>query len=146
MATLRNTSRLIQLTERFGYPNDKVLLVVNRAKSFGSITLADVEQLLQRKPAVTIRSDWRLIQAANRGEPAVLVLPQTEFTSKMRELATIISGGMQAIQRVATAPTTMRAALPQVSTNGHNPAAGEGILDRGRAIINRSLSLGRRQG
>ena len=49
MTAIKNVRNLLDVTHALGYPNEKVLLVVNRADSAGGIGLADVQRRSARR-------------------------------------------------------------------------------------------------
>jgi pilus assembly protein CpaE len=72
LAALKNAARFLQLGTDFGYPETKMRLIVNRAKSPGAVGRADIEKHLQYRISCTIPNDASsVVRALNRGEPLV---------------------------------------------------------------------------
>src|SRR5215211_4656910 len=49
LAALKNAARFLRLSQEFGYPGEKVKLVLNRAKGPGAVSVADIEENLRTK-------------------------------------------------------------------------------------------------
>jgi pilus assembly protein CpaE len=94
LPSLKNAARFIRTCREYGYPSDKLVLVVNRENSRGAITRADIEENLKLKVAVGIRSDGRtLIKAINAGEPAVSIDRRSRLSRGVRQLVTLLTSG-----------------------------------------------------
>lgn len=92
LPSLKNAARFIRTCREYGYPADKLLLVVNRENSRGAIARADIEENLKLKVAVGIRSDGRtLIKAINAGEPAVSLDRRSRLSRGVRQLVTLLT-------------------------------------------------------
>jgi pilus assembly protein CpaE len=88
LAALKNAARFLRLTQEFGYPNDKVRLVVNRAKGPGAVSIDDIEENLRIKVALRLPSDGPAVMyALNHGEPLVQVKPKSRVAVGIRQLA-----------------------------------------------------------
>lgn len=61
---LRSTQRTLELFQRLGYTDEKLLVVVNRHQSNDVVTLADAEQLLGRPVFHAVPNDTRASAAA----------------------------------------------------------------------------------
>ena len=88
LAALKNAARFLRLTQEFGYPADKIRLVVNRAKGPGAVSIADIEENLRIRVALRLPSDGpNVMYALNHGEPLVQVRPKSKVARGIRSLA-----------------------------------------------------------
>jgi pilus assembly protein CpaE len=73
ITTLRSTRVYVDVTDQLGYPQEKLMLVLNRADSNHGIRVEDVERSLGRKVDHMVVSDGRAaVHALNTGVPFVL--------------------------------------------------------------------------
>ncbi len=88
---LKNAARFYRLADEFGY-RSKIALVLNRARSRGAIGLADIEEHLHSRVAVTIHSDGGTVPTAiNAGEP-VIYRRRSRFTAGIWQLTSMLTG------------------------------------------------------
>lgn len=114
LAALKNAARFLRLTQEFGYPADKVKLVVNRAKGPGAVSLSDIEENLRTKVALKLPSDGpSVMYALNHGEPLVQVKPKSRVARGLVHLARAILFGQGWETEVATV-TKKPALLPRL--------------------------------
>lgn len=112
LPALKNAARFVRTCREYGYPADKLVLLVNRENSRGAITRGDIEDNLKLKVAVGIRSDGRtLIKAINAGEPAVTIDRRSRLSRGIRQLVMILTSD----RPLATAGSSNNN-----SRNGHN--------------------------
>jgi pilus assembly protein CpaE len=91
LAALKNAARFLRLTQEFGYPTDKVKLVVNRAKGPGAVSISDIEENLRIKVVLRLPSDGaNVMYALNHGEPLVQVRPRSKVARGINQLARAI--------------------------------------------------------
>ncbi len=111
--SVRNIDRIMQEFVREGYNLDRMQLIVSRfAADQGSLSIDDIEQTLNRKIALTIPEEPRVIGAAiNTGQPLLRIAPK----SKVRE----------AIKQIA-----LRIHDPQAAEAAEKNSAGGGLLAR----------------
>lgn len=113
LAALKNAARFLRLTQEFGYPTDKVKLVVNRAKGPGAVSLADIEENLRIKVVLRLPSDGpNVMYALNHGEPLVQVKPRSKVAKGIRQLTHAIIYGQG--WETATVTRTKRPILPRL--------------------------------
>jgi pilus assembly protein CpaE len=114
LAALKNAARFLRLTQEFGYPAEKVKLVVNRAKGPGAVSLSDIEENLRTKVALKLPSDGpSVMYALNHGEPLVQVKPKSKVARGIMHLARAILFDQGWETEVAT-PTKKPALLPRL--------------------------------
>jgi pilus assembly protein CpaE len=85
--TLKNVRLSLQTLELLSFPPDRIKLVLNRANSKVGMKPKEVEGALEREIAFEIPSDRIVPLAVNRGNPAVLSDPKSEFSKAVRAMA-----------------------------------------------------------
>ena len=85
--TLKNVRLSLQTLDLLSFPPDRIKLVLNRANSKVGMKPKEVESALERKIDFEIPSDRIVPLAVNRGNPAVLSDPKTEFSRAVRAMA-----------------------------------------------------------
>src|SRR5439155_11783759 len=91
LAALKNAARFLRLTQEFGYPSEKVKLVINRARGPGAVSVADIEENLRTKVVLRLPSDGpSVMYALNHGEPLVQVKPRTKVAKGITRLSKAI--------------------------------------------------------
>jgi pilus assembly protein CpaE len=85
--TLKNVRLSLQTLDLLSFPPDRIKLVLNRANSKVGMKPKEVESALERKIDFEIPSDRIVPLAVNRGNPAVLSDPKTEFSRAIRAMA-----------------------------------------------------------
>jgi pilus assembly protein CpaE len=85
--TLKNVRLSLQTLELLSFPPDRIKLVLNRANSKVGMKPKEVEGALERTIAFEIPSDRIVPLAVNRGNPAVLSDPKSEFSKAVRAMA-----------------------------------------------------------
>jgi len=85
--TLKNVRLALQTLELLNFPSSRVRFVLNRANTKVGLSKREVEQALKVQINVEIPSDRAVPLAVNRGNPAVLSDPASEFARAINELA-----------------------------------------------------------
>jgi pilus assembly protein CpaE len=94
--TIKNVRLALQTLELLSFPPNRIRVVLNRANSKVGLKRTEVEAALETKIVFELPSDRAVPVAVNRGEPAVLSEPSSEFATAIKEVAA----------RVGTAPST----------------------------------------
>jgi pilus assembly protein CpaE len=89
--SLKNTKLGLETLQIMGYPQDHVLLVLNRAQTKVGITAEDVEAVLGRAPDVFVPSDREVPRALSEGRTMVTSRPQSEAAVAFKALASLMS-------------------------------------------------------
>lgn len=111
IASIRSAARFLQLTTQFGYPADKVRLLVNRANSGREITPNVIEEYLRRPVGGTLPSDAdALTQCLNSGELLVTAHPRHKVAAGIEHLARDIASSF------GWMPQPQNGRRPQVGT------------------------------
>jgi pilus assembly protein CpaE len=89
--SLKNVKLGVETLELMGFPSERILLVLNRARSRVGITDEDVEAIMGRRPDVLVPSDRDIPRALNEGTPIIVAKPHSEAAESFRQLASLIS-------------------------------------------------------
>jgi pilus assembly protein CpaE len=85
--TLKNVRLAMQTLELLSFPASRVKYVMNRANSNVGLKLREVEEALNVKIAFELPSDATVPLTVNRGNPAVLAEPRSEFAKAVHSVA-----------------------------------------------------------
>jgi MinD-like ATPase involved in chromosome partitioning or flagellar assembly/CheY-like chemotaxis protein len=93
LTSMKNARIFLQITDKFGYPREKVRLIANRFDRMEGIALADAETSLNKKFTGVITSDRRsLVLSMNRGVPVVMNDQKSQISRDIGRLAaTVVS-------------------------------------------------------
>jgi pilus assembly protein CpaE len=90
---VRSLQRTLDLFSRLKYPDEKVVLVVNRHGAKGDITLADFQKVIQREILATLPNDYHAtVTAAAHGLPVHQAAPKSKFAKALDHLAAQLVG------------------------------------------------------
>lgn len=93
MSTLKNVKLGLEVMSRLGYPEDKVLLMVNRASYEYGIKFKDLQPAMGRPVDFYLSAEDSIIMtAANRGIPFVLDQANSRLTKRISDLADAVCG------------------------------------------------------
>lgn len=88
MHCIRNVKLFLEVADLLGYPNDKVMLVLNKATNRTGIRAEEVEKHLQRKLALQIGdAPQEMTLAINQGTPIVMAKPNHQVAKDIMNLA-----------------------------------------------------------
>jgi len=88
LPAVKEAKLALRVFQRLGIPSDRIKVVVNRADSTLGITLAQVESSLETKVAAKLPNDSKtVLRSIQRAEPFVNILPNTEISRSVRDLA-----------------------------------------------------------
>jgi pilus assembly protein CpaE len=85
--TLKNVRLALQTLELLSFPSHRARFVLNRANSKVGLSKKEIEAALKVTIANEIPSERCVPIAVNRGNPAVLAEPGSDYTKAIRELA-----------------------------------------------------------
>ncbi|MFZ5917090.1 MAG: AAA family ATPase [Chloroflexota bacterium] len=95
--SLANTKLFFEVTQALDYPQEKILLVLNKMDKTSRITAKDISQSLKHPVAAQIVLDEpKVAQSVNRGTPLVLADRRTPFSMSILELAQVIVQSLEA--------------------------------------------------
>jgi pilus assembly protein CpaE len=85
--SLKNTRLGLETLDLMHYPQEQVVLVLNRADSRVGITHADVQTIVGREPNVMVPSDRDITRAVNEGTAIVISKPKSGAATAFSRLA-----------------------------------------------------------
>jgi pilus assembly protein CpaE len=89
MASLHDTSMFIQISRTLAYPQDKMLVLLNRSTLQGAIKPKDIETALHHMIFAQLPDDGpNVLRSLNRGIPVSLQYGRSPVTKAFKELAT----------------------------------------------------------
>jgi pilus assembly protein CpaE len=93
ITAIRTARTFVDVSERIGYPDGKLAIIVNRADSNHGISIHDVERSIGRPVEHTIVSDGRsAVQALNHGIPFVMGNRKAQITIDYCAIAEWLEG------------------------------------------------------
>jgi pilus assembly protein CpaE len=84
---IKNTKLGLQTLRMLGVPEEKLLLLLNRADSKVQLDVAEVERTLGIKAGCLVPSDIVVPQTVNKGVPVVLEAPRSNVARALEQLA-----------------------------------------------------------
>jgi pilus assembly protein CpaE len=84
---LKDVRQSLETLELIRFPQERIAMVLNRANAKSGISRADVEAALGIRMTYTLPSDAVVPLCINRGRPAVLAEPRSEFAKAVRAIA-----------------------------------------------------------
>lgn len=85
---VRSLQRTLDLFSRLKYPDEKVVLVVNRHGARGDVTLADFQKVIHREVLATLPNDYQaIVSAAAHGLPIHRAASKSKFAKALNHLA-----------------------------------------------------------
>lgn len=101
ISILKNSKLSLSLLESL-QQMDKIKLIVNRAVSVSSITLDDIQRLINCPIWAKIPSDYKVaVTALNRGIPFVTGAPKSELSRSLSSVADLLLGGTEDIESLS---------------------------------------------
>ena len=100
LASLRDASRFIQISQSLSYPPEKLLVVLNREGQLGGVKTKDIESTLKRQVFAKIPEDVSKVQRSlNRGIPLQLKYPRSPTARAIKKLSAALSE-MQVVEQI----------------------------------------------
>ena len=118
---LKNAARFLQLGADFGYSEQKMRLIINRANGPGRIAPDDYEKYLEYRTSFSIPDDTSaVVDAMTRGQPLVTYRPSTRAARALNRLArTVVADqGWEAEPARRRADSRLRLPMPSLSVPG----------------------------
>ncbi len=92
MASIKDTSFILDVLESEGFPDERLFLTVNHPNGANTIRAADIERVLRKKVFWEIPHDSQMTMATQIGLPVVLARPKSRAASNLTGLAGKITG------------------------------------------------------
>lgn len=90
---LRSAQRTLQLFDRLGYPQQKVMVIVNRADAESPLSVRDAESVLGREIVWRLPNDFRACaEATTKGVPVIDYEPNSSLSRSYINLAAKLTG------------------------------------------------------
>lgn len=91
MPAIKNLKLFLEIAEALNYPQEKLVLTINRSDSTGGIRAEDIEQNIRVKISANIMSSGQLMTAAvNQGVPVVLSERESPVARHLMDLARVL--------------------------------------------------------
>ena len=88
LAALHDVSRFVRISQSLAYPQEKILLILNRAERPGGVRARDIATVLRREIYAQIPDDpLDALRSLNRGIPLVLNYPRSPASRAYQTLA-----------------------------------------------------------
>lgn len=101
--SVKNIKLCLQTLQSLQYPDEKIVLTINRADENVGLKRHEIENALDKEALVTIPTDRRVPLSINRGIPIVLEAPRSSAARCLASLATNLSEKLKAGQEVSAA-------------------------------------------
>jgi pilus assembly protein CpaE len=88
--TIKNVRLSLQTLELLSFPTERIRVVLNRANSNVGLKRSEVEAALEAKVTFELPSDRAVPLSVNRGQPAVISEPGSDFARAIKEMAAAI--------------------------------------------------------
>jgi pilus assembly protein CpaE len=91
MTTIKDTRQFLEIAELLGYPDEKILLVLNRFNNFSGIPVGDIAENLKREIEYKIPDDpASVLRSVNEGSPLVSNQPDSRFSAEILRLTSTL--------------------------------------------------------
>jgi pilus assembly protein CpaE len=92
MASIKDTSFILDLLESESFPEERLLLTVNHANGANTIRAGDIERVLRKSVYWEIPHDNEVTLATQVGKPVVLAKPRSRAAQNIKALSLKITG------------------------------------------------------
>jgi pilus assembly protein CpaE len=92
MASIKDTSVMLNMLRSWSYPAEKVRLTVNHANLANSVNEADIARTLDYHVFWSIPYDRSVIKSTQNGQPLVLWRPNSRVARNLTQLAALVGG------------------------------------------------------
>lgn len=116
VSILKNSKLAMSILESLGQKK-KVRVIINRAVEINSITVSDVQRIIDAPILARIPSDYLVAVAAlNQGQPFVQCSPKSKLTLAIRDIAEKILTGNDQFDIQKLSPRERRALMKRYKT------------------------------
>lgn len=112
MASIKDTSFILDVLESEGFPDDRLFLTVNHPNGANTIRAADIERVLRKKVFWEIPHDSQMTMATQVGSPVVIARPRSRAAANLNGLAAKITGRDTTVARKTAQPGLLRRLMP----------------------------------
>ncbi len=91
MTAIKDTRQFLEIAELLGYPEEKIMLVLNRFNNYSGIPVLDISENLKRELEFKIPEDHQaVLRSINEGSPLVGSQPDHRFSVEVSRLCTML--------------------------------------------------------
>ena len=91
--SIKNLKESLFILNQLRFPENKIILILNRANSKVGLTIEEIEKNIKKKIDITIPSDKLVPLSINRGVPLIIEAPKSVVSQSIKKLTQIIIGG-----------------------------------------------------
>ena len=84
--SIKNLKVSLEVVDQLKFPEENILIIINRANTKVGITTAEIEDTLKRKIDITIPSDRLVPLTINQGNPIISVYPKSSVSKSINKL------------------------------------------------------------
>jgi len=84
--SIKNLKLSLEVVEQLKFPDEKILIVINRANTKVGITMDEIEDTLKRKIDLAIPSDRLVPLSINQGNPLIAAYPRSAVSKSINKL------------------------------------------------------------
>ena len=84
--SIKNLKVSLEVVDQLKFPEENILIIINRANTKVGITTAEIEDTLKRKIDITIPSDRLVPLTINQGNPIISVYPKSAVSKSINKL------------------------------------------------------------
>jgi pilus assembly protein CpaE len=81
--TIKNLKVSLEVVSQLKFPEENIVIIINRANTKVGITTDEIESTLKRKIDITIPSDRLVPLTINQGKPAVIGYPKSAVSKSI---------------------------------------------------------------
>jgi len=109
LAALHDTSRFIQVSKTLAYPDEKMMIILNRAGLVGGVKTKDIETALRHQVYSHIPDDpANALRSLNRGVPMLIRYPRSQVSREIKQIANNITAMQTVGQPKEALPSSER--------------------------------------
>jgi len=91
MTAIKDTRQFLEIAELLGYPDEKILLVLNRFNNFSGIPVGDIAENLKRPIEYKVPDESAsVLRSVNEGSPLVSNQPDNRFSAEILRLTSTL--------------------------------------------------------
>jgi len=84
--SIKNLKVSLEVVDQLKFPEENILIIINRANTKVGITTAEIEDTLKRKIDITIPSDRLVPLTINQGNPVISAYPKSAVSKSINKL------------------------------------------------------------
>jgi pilus assembly protein CpaE len=109
LAALHDTSRFVQVAKTLSYPDDKLMIILNRSGLIGGVKTKDIETALHHQVYAHVPDDpANALRSLNRGIPMLIRYPRSQASRAIKQIATRLTTIQTVGQIKDTVPASER--------------------------------------